>query len=86
MIKHLDDRELDRLFSVVLAENRRRGKEHPAPANKTSKRQVETAAPLTTSKINAICAAFKAGVKPSQIARQFGISLSDVRLALKNGK
>jgi uncharacterized protein (DUF433 family) len=31
---------------------------------------------------NAVRAAFKAGVKPSQIARQFGLSQVDVRKAL----
>jgi hypothetical protein len=31
---------------------------------------------LTTGKLNAVRAAFKAGVKPSAIARQFGISQS----------
>src|SRR5438067_13542720 len=37
---------------------------------------------LTTGKLNAVRADFKAGVKPSAIARQFGISQSDVRKAL----
>jgi hypothetical protein len=37
---------------------------------------------LTTGKLNAVRAAFKAGIKPSMIARQFGISQSDVRKAL----
>jgi transposase-like protein len=34
-----------------------------------------------TIKMNAVRAAFKVGVKPSQIARQFGLSRSDVRKA-----
>jgi transposase-like protein len=33
-------------------------------------------------KLNAVRAAFKAGVKASQIARRFGSSQSDVRRAL----
>ena len=37
---------------------------------------------LTKGKLNAVRAAFKAGVRPSAIARQFGISQSDVRKAL----
>ena len=37
---------------------------------------------LTRGKINAVRAAFKAGIKPSVIARQFGISQSDVRKVL----
>ena len=39
-------------------------------------------APLTQGKLNAVRAAFKAGVTPSRIAKQFGISQSDVRKAL----
>ena len=37
---------------------------------------------LTQGRINAVRAAFKAGVKPSTIARQFGISPSAVKEAL----
>jgi len=33
-------------------------------------------------KVNAVRAAFKAGITPSRIARQFGISQSNVRKAL----
>jgi hypothetical protein len=83
-IKHLDDQELDRLFAAVLAELERRGRKSRAD-NKTSRsrRVVEdTANALTTGKLNAVRAAFKAGVTTTQIARQFGISLSDVRKAL----
>jgi hypothetical protein len=36
---------------------------------------------LTPGKMNAVRAAFKVGVKPTQIARQFGLSQSDVRKA-----
>jgi hypothetical protein len=39
---------------------------------------------LTPRKLNAVRAAFKAGLKPAQIARQFGLSQSDVRKALAN--
>jgi transposase-like protein len=38
--------------------------------------------PLAQGKLNVVRAAFKAGVTPSRIARQFGISQSDVRKAL----
>jgi hypothetical protein len=37
---------------------------------------------LTKGQLNAVRAAFKAGVRPSAIARQFGLSQSDVRKAL----
>jgi transposase-like protein len=43
---------------------------------------VVTAVPLTQGKLNAVRAAFKAGITPSRIARQFGISQSDIRKAL----
>ena len=37
---------------------------------------------LARGQVNAVRAAFKAGVTPSRIARQFGLSKSDVRKAL----
>ena len=37
---------------------------------------------LTRGQINAIRVSFKAGITPSRIARQFGVSQSDVRKAL----
>jgi hypothetical protein len=37
---------------------------------------------LSRGQMNAVRAAFKAGVKPSMIARQFGVSQSDVRKVL----
>jgi predicted transcriptional regulator len=41
---------------------------------------VEAAAvSLTPGKLNAVLAAFKAGVTPARIAREFGIPQSDVR-------
>jgi hypothetical protein len=37
---------------------------------------------LTRGQVNAVRSAFKAGITPSRIAREFGISQSDVRKAL----
>ena len=37
-------------------------------------------------KLNAVRSAFKAGITPSRIAREFGIPLSDVRQALASGE
>src|SRR5262249_10308175 len=74
-VRHLDDHELNQLLSVVIAEQKRRGK-------KPCRIEVVTATPLTQGKLNAVRAAFKAGVTPSRIARQFGISKSDIRKAL----
>jgi hypothetical protein len=83
-IKHLEDNELDQLFSAVLAEQKRRGKSRPNTNESLPKRRTvkAVAVPLTQGKLNAVRAAFKAGVTPSRIARQFGISQSDVRKAL----
>jgi hypothetical protein len=51
---------------------------------KSSHRQHVEAATvsLTRGQVNAVRAAFKAGIKPSLIARQFGISQSDVKKVL----
>ena len=83
-IKHLDDQELDRLIAAALTEQKRRGtKPVAAESAPVRKQRVElVGAPLTTGKLNAVRAAFKAGVKPTQIARQFGLSDADVRSAL----
>ncbi len=45
---------------------------------------VETAVPLTLGQVNAVRAAFRAGITPSRIARQFGLSQSNVRKALRS--
>jgi hypothetical protein len=83
-IKQLGDHELDRLLAAVLAEQKRRDKKLRVSDENSRKRKVveATAVPLTQGKLNAVRAAFKAGVTPSRIARQFGISQSDVRKAL----
>jgi DNA invertase Pin-like site-specific DNA recombinase len=83
-IKQLEDRELDQLLSAVLAEQRRRGKKQFISAEgQLRERKVRAQPPsLTHGRINAVRSAFKAGVTPSRIARQFGLSLSDVRKAL----
>jgi hypothetical protein len=82
-IKQLGDHEFDRLLSAVLAEQKRRRKTFGEPNATSHKRPVKTtASSLTAGKVNAIHAAFKAGVRPPQIARTFGLSQADVRKAL----
>ena len=82
-IKRLRDRELDLLLAAVLVEQERRGRKPAMSAEASPKRRVKAVAvSLTHAKINAVRAAFKAGVTPSRIARHFGISQSDVRKAL----
>ena len=83
-IKRLTDQELDQLAAAVLVEQQRRGKKPPSNEN-SQKRVEEGSAPMSIGKLNAVRASFKAGLKPSQIARQFRISQSDVRKALSGG-
>jgi hypothetical protein len=82
----LDDVDIDALLAAVTsAEHRGRrppdpAKEKPVADAKPQRRQEtaeDGAGSLATGKLNAVRAAFKAGVKPSAIARQFGISQSD---------
>src|ERR1019366_6678847 len=83
-LRHLDDDQLDRLLAAVLAERQARGGKKLSVSDEPLRKQrnKEVAPPLALGKLNAVRAAFKAGVTPSRIARQFGISQSDVRKAL----
>jgi hypothetical protein len=83
-VRQLEDRELDQLLSAGLDEQRRRRRGGvPVPDRTPGKRRVQVASiPLTRGQINAVRAAFKAGISPSRIARQFGLSQSDVRKAV----
>jgi hypothetical protein len=92
-VKHLTDRDLNLLIAASLEEAKRRGRTPPSvqAEERVPKRsagtekgwQREAATPsLTWGQINAVRAAFKAGVKPSLIARQFCLSQSDVRKVL----
>jgi DNA invertase Pin-like site-specific DNA recombinase len=85
-ISNLSDLEFNRLLAAVLAERKRRGKKLPGSRKTTHKpASKEIGPPLTLAKLNAERAAFKAGVAPSHIARQFGITHADVRKALTSG-
>ena len=75
-------RELEQLVSAVIVEQKRRGKKLSAEISRKQRVEVAAAVPLTQGKLNAVRAAFKAGVTPSRIARPFRISQSDVRKAL----
>ena len=85
-IKQLTDQEFDRLLAAVLTEQKRRRKKLPVSRKTSRKPPVQESGPtLAPAKVNAVRAAFKAGVSPSRIARQFGISHADVRKALTSG-
>ena len=79
-IKFLDDQQLDKLVSAALEERKRR-RGSPAPDKNQRDADVD-ASPLPQGKLNAVRAAFKAGVTPARIAREFGVSRSDVQRAL----
>ena len=81
-IKYLGDEELDRLIAAALAEIRRRGRRLPSDKPRPEMARDLTAGSLTRGQLNAVRAAFKAGITPTRIARQFGLSQSDVRKAL----
>jgi DNA invertase Pin-like site-specific DNA recombinase len=79
----LDDDQLDRLLAAVIGEFKERGRKLPGSDEPSRKRRTkEVAPPLAQGKLNAVRAAFKAGVRPSRIAREFGVSHADVKRAL----
>jgi hypothetical protein len=96
-VKHLSDGELDLMHAAILEEMKRRGrtpqgveKGFPArpdltkiqsPPIKTAKLNAAEVS-LTRGQVNAVRSAFRAGITPSRIAREFGISESHVRKAL----
>jgi hypothetical protein len=100
-VKHLSDGELDLMHAATLEELKRRGRtpksvgtDLPArpdlskiqsPPSETAKLN-RTEVSLTRGQVNAVRSAFKAGITPSRIAREFGIPLSDVRHALARDK
>jgi hypothetical protein len=100
-VKHLSDGELDLMHAATVEEMRRRGRtpsvetdlpvrpdiaKMPSPPTE-KRRHVKIAdIPLTRGQVNAVRAAFKAGITPSRIARQFGISQSNVRKALASAE
>jgi hypothetical protein len=96
-VKHLSNDELNLLHAATLNEMKRRGTVAPSPAGPTAlqrKRSRSTGkiahalqpdlskVHLTRGRVNAVRSAFKAGITPARIAREFGISQSDVRKAL----
>ena len=85
-IKHLNDQEFDQLLTAVTAEQQRRGKKPTTPDKAPSRRVEAQSVSLTPGKLNAVRAAFKAGVTPSKIAKEFGIPQSEVRKVLASDR
>jgi predicted DNA binding protein len=83
-VKHLNDSDLDRLLAVTLAEAKRRGRQTTPTHERSQSQNADAPVSLTRGQLNAVRAAFKAGITPARIARQFGLSQSDVRTALQS--
>jgi hypothetical protein len=83
-LSQLDDEELARLLAAALAETKRRDRASPQ-GNQSSSRLSNEDISVPRGKINAVRAAAKAGLSASRIARQFGISLAEVRKITARG-
>jgi hypothetical protein len=82
-VSQLQDQDFDKLVAAVHAEQKRRSRKLDVSDARARGQRIDSApVALPSGKLNAVRAAFRAGVKPSQIARQFGISQADVRKAL----
>jgi len=96
-LKQLDDSELVSLLGAAFEEAKRRDTLQPdlvaiaqgswKPSLKSSqhsraREKPSAALSLPRGQVNAVRAAFLAGVRPSRIAREFGISQADVRKVL----
>src|SRR4051794_32574308 len=82
-VRHLSDSDLDLLSRACANETKRRASKLTRPVADPPGRPVgATPVPLTTAQVRAVQAAFKAGVKPAAIARQFRLSHAQVRDAL----
>jgi hypothetical protein len=86
-VKYLTDAEPDLLIATAVDEAKRQGRlppeVEPKPPDEPKRVGVDLAiCSVTRGQINAVQAAYKAGITPSRIAGQFGISQSDVRKAL----
>jgi len=78
--------EFERLLAAVHGEASRRIKSEPTSGRAHGPRPQKANPPagIPSGKANAVRAAFKAGVKPSAIARQFGLSQADIRALLNS--
>jgi hypothetical protein len=91
-LKYLTDGELEALSAAVGKEQERRGHVNsgkaavpPKPDEPSrSSGDLPIVEGLTRSQVSLIRASIKAGVKPGALSRQFGISQTQIRAALKS--
>ena len=92
-LAQLSDNEIDSLLAALIEEAKGRGRlpsdmrTKPAKTDRAAQRRHEgrtgdRMVALTPGQTNAVRAAFKAGVKPAAMAREFRISPAAVRLVL----
>jgi DNA invertase Pin-like site-specific DNA recombinase len=81
-IRQLSEAELDKLVEVALEERARRRKPEVPKQSERKRDLEEPTASLPLGKLNAVRAAFQAGITPNKIAREFGLSRSEVKSAL----
>ena len=90
-LKWLATDELAVLAAAIAAEQQRRSPTkgargaESAPLMPSSRSELSVPG-LTKSQVNAIRASFRAGVKPTTIARQFGVSQAAVKAALATAR
>jgi hypothetical protein len=88
-LAHLTDSDIERLVVAVNEEANRRGvaeaRNEQSPRSKDARklRSARATGAISAAKANLVRAAFRAGVKPNAIARQFGLSFAVVRELLK---
>ncbi|MFL5173018.1 MAG: hypothetical protein ACJ8CX_20510 [Microvirga sp.] len=81
----LNEQDFERLRAAMEKEAARRGRKMSPNLGSTEReRLTPTTDGITAARANLVRAAFKAGVKPLAIARQFGLSQAIVRELLKS--
>jgi hypothetical protein len=87
-LRHLPEEDILRLAEAVSVEMENRGL--AAPKQKSLSARSGTADPalsqLTRSQINLIRSSIQAGVKPSTLSRQFGLTRAQITAALNSEK
>lgn len=88
-LSHLCEQDITRLAEAVNTEMQRRGLSVTVPGAAPSRRTRKLPPDLpnlTRSQISLIRSSIKAGVKPSVLSRQFGLSQAQIRAALDESK
>jgi hypothetical protein len=84
-LQHLPGQDLIRLRDAVAVETQRRGLDAPKQKEQSAGKDKPDPilSELTLSQINLIRSSIKAGVKPTALSRQFGLTRAQITAALK---